>query len=88
MSTNVSYCTFWNHDIVDVSLFYWGFQNEGIKPDIVVLAKGIANGFPMAAVVTTEEIAKSLCEKSVTFSTVREFSRIQRKSGIYKILES
>lgn len=36
---------------------YWGFQNEGVMPDIVTLAKGIGNGFPLAAVVTTPEIA-------------------------------
>ncbi|XP_061386887.1 alanine--glyoxylate aminotransferase 2, mitochondrial [Musca vetustissima] len=39
---------------------YWGFEGHGIVPDIVTMAKGIGNGFPMAAVVTTPEIAKSL----------------------------
>jgi alanine-glyoxylate transaminase/(R)-3-amino-2-methylpropionate-pyruvate transaminase len=24
---------------------YWGFQNHGIVPDIVTMAKGIGNGF-------------------------------------------
>lgn len=32
---------------------FWGFQTHGVLPDIVTMAKGIANGFPMAAVVTT-----------------------------------
>lgn len=32
---------------------FWGFQTHGILPDIVTMAKGIGNGFPMAAVVTT-----------------------------------
>lgn len=32
---------------------YWGFQTHDIVPDIVTLAKGIGNGFPMGAVVTT-----------------------------------
>ncbi|XP_047026980.1 alanine--glyoxylate aminotransferase 2, mitochondrial [Helicoverpa zea] len=36
---------------------FWGFQNHGVMPDIVTMAKGIGNGFPMAAVVTTKEIA-------------------------------
>ena len=31
---------------------YWGFKDAGIKPDIVTMAKGIGNGFPMAAVAT------------------------------------
>lgn len=38
---------------------FWGFQSQGASPDIVTMAKGIANGFPMGAVVTTPEIAKS-----------------------------
>ncbi|KAL9907353.1 alanine--glyoxylate aminotransferase 2, mitochondrial [Glossina fuscipes fuscipes] len=40
--------------------FYWGFEGHGIIPDIVTMAKGIGNGFPLAAVVTTPKIAKSL----------------------------
>lgn len=39
---------------------FWGFQMHGIRPDIVTTAKGIGNGFPMAAVITTSEIAKVL----------------------------
>lgn len=39
---------------------FWGFEMHDVKPDIVTMAKGIANGFPMAAVVTTPEVAKSL----------------------------
>jgi hypothetical protein len=32
---------------------FWGFQTHDVLPDIVTMAKGIGNGFPMAAVVTT-----------------------------------
>ena len=39
---------------------YWGFETQNVQPDIVVMAKGIGNGFPLAAVVTTPEIAASL----------------------------
>jgi len=39
---------------------YWGFESQGVQPDIVVMAKGIGNGFPLAAVVTTPAIAASL----------------------------
>ena len=31
---------------------YWGFQNWGVVPDIVTMAKGIGNGAPLAAVTT------------------------------------
>lgn len=41
---------------------YWGFENHGASPDIVVMAKGIGNGFPMAAVITTAEIADKIGE--------------------------
>lgn len=39
---------------------YWGFETHGVIPDIVVMAKGIGNGAPLAAVVTTPEIAQSM----------------------------
>jgi alanine-glyoxylate transaminase/(R)-3-amino-2-methylpropionate-pyruvate transaminase len=39
---------------------FWGFQDQGIMPDIVTMAKGIGNGFPLGAVVTTPEIAQSM----------------------------
>ena len=39
---------------------YWGFQGHDVVPDIVTMAKGIGNGFPMAAVGTTPEIASHL----------------------------
>ncbi|XP_075788695.1 alanine--glyoxylate aminotransferase 2, mitochondrial isoform X4 [Pelodiscus sinensis] len=41
---------------------FWGFQTHDVVPDIVTLAKGIGNGFPMAAVITTSEIANSLAQ--------------------------
>ncbi|XP_037386244.1 alanine--glyoxylate aminotransferase 2, mitochondrial isoform X1 [Talpa occidentalis] len=48
---------------------FWGFQTHGVLPDIVTMAKGIGNGFPMAAVVTTPEIAKSLAKRLLHFNT-------------------
>ncbi|XP_049623646.1 alanine--glyoxylate aminotransferase 2, mitochondrial [Suncus etruscus] len=48
---------------------FWGFQTHGVLPDIVTMAKGIGNGFPMAAVVTTPEIAKSLARRLLHFNT-------------------
>jgi 4-aminobutyrate aminotransferase-like enzyme len=38
----------------------WGFKWQNVKPDIIVTAKGIANGYPMAAVVTRKEIMDSI----------------------------
>lgn len=42
---------------------YFGFENQGVVPDIVTMAKGIGNGLPMGAVVTTPEIAHTLAQK-------------------------
>jgi alanine-glyoxylate transaminase/(R)-3-amino-2-methylpropionate-pyruvate transaminase len=39
---------------------FWHFMDHGVVPDIVTLAKSIGNGFPMAAVVTTPEIAQAM----------------------------
>ena len=48
---------------------FWGFETQGVVPDIVVLGKPIGNGFPLAAVVTTEEIADSFNNGMEFFST-------------------
>ncbi len=37
---------------------------HGVKPDIVTVAKGIGNGFPLAALITTSEIAEVLNHSS------------------------
>ncbi|MCC7262297.1 MAG: aspartate aminotransferase family protein [Candidatus Latescibacteria bacterium] len=42
---------------------YWGFENFGVVPDIVTMAKGIGNGAPLAAVVTRREIAQTLAQR-------------------------
>ena len=47
---------------------FWGFENHDVTPDIVTMAKGIGNGCPLGAVVTTKEIIQSLNE-SVHFNT-------------------
>lgn len=39
--------------------YFWGFEMHGVEPDIVILGKPMGNGHPVAAVVTTDEIAKS-----------------------------
>jgi alanine-glyoxylate transaminase / (R)-3-amino-2-methylpropionate-pyruvate transaminase len=35
----------------------WGISHEGVLPDVMTMAKGIANGYPISAVVTTAPIA-------------------------------
>ena len=47
---------------------FWGFETQGVIPDIVVMAKSIGNGCPLAAVVTTPEIAAKMVGK-IHFNT-------------------
>lgn len=47
----------------------WGFEAQGVVPDIVVLGKPIGNAFPLAAVVTTPEIAASFDNGMEFFAT-------------------
>ncbi|MDX1429232.1 MAG: aspartate aminotransferase family protein, partial [Rhodothermales bacterium] len=42
---------------------YWGFQNFDVVPDMVVMAKGIGNGIPLAAVTTRREIAEAFTKR-------------------------
>ncbi len=47
---------------------FWGFETQGVIPDIVTMAKGIGNGCPLAAVITTPEIAQVLASR-IHFNT-------------------
>ncbi len=42
---------------------FWAFERENLVPDIVVMAKGIGNGYPLAAVVAKREVAEALADK-------------------------
>jgi alanine-glyoxylate transaminase/(R)-3-amino-2-methylpropionate-pyruvate transaminase len=43
---------------------FWGFETQGVIPDIVTMAKGIGNGCPLGAVVTTPEIAATIAART------------------------
>ena len=47
----------------------WGFAASGITPDLVTLGKPMGNGYPVAAVVTRNEIAAQFAERTDLFST-------------------
>ena len=48
---------------------FWGFELDGVVPDIVTLGKPIGNGHPLGAVVTTPEIAASFVTGMEYFNT-------------------
>ena len=37
---------------------FWAFQNYGLTPDIISMAKSLANGLPMGAMLATDEVAR------------------------------
>jgi alanine-glyoxylate transaminase / (R)-3-amino-2-methylpropionate-pyruvate transaminase len=47
---------------------YWGFQNFGVVPDFVTMAKGLGNGAPIGAVTTRMDIARTLSQR-IHFNT-------------------
>ncbi|MGD8456866.1 MAG: aminotransferase class III-fold pyridoxal phosphate-dependent enzyme [Anaerolineales bacterium] len=52
-----------------VGTHFWGFETQGVAPDIVTLGKPMGNGHPLAAVVTTREIAASFDNGMEYFNT-------------------
>ena len=37
---------------------FWGFESQGLRPDIVTLGKSIGNGHPLSVVVTSDSVAE------------------------------
>ena len=52
-----------------VGTHFWGFELHGVVPDIVTMGKPIGNGHPLAAVVTTPQIAASFHNGMEYFNT-------------------
>ena len=48
---------------------FWAFETQGVVPDIVTMGKPIGNGHPLAAVVTTPEIAEAFHNGMEYFNT-------------------
>ena len=50
--------------------WFWAFQQQGVVPDIVTIAKATGNGHPVGAVITTELIAAAFHRNAGFFSSV------------------
>jgi len=48
---------------------WFGIEHWDVEPDIMTMAKGIANGLPMGNTITTAEIAEGMVGKGLTIST-------------------
>ena len=44
----------------------WGIEQYDVEPDMITAAKGIANGMPLAVVVTTSDIADALTKNTIS----------------------
>lgn len=48
---------------------FWAFALQGVEPDVVTIGKPFGNGHPVAAVVTTEAVARSFVTGMEYFNT-------------------
>lgn len=49
--------------------YYWGFEQQGVVPDIVTMGKPFGNGMPLAAVVTTRAVSDAFHNGLEYFNT-------------------
>lgn len=49
--------------------WFWGFQQQGVVPDIVTVAKAMGNGQPLGAVITSRAIAEAYRTQGYFFSS-------------------
>jgi 4-aminobutyrate aminotransferase-like enzyme/Ser/Thr protein kinase RdoA (MazF antagonist) len=52
-----------------VGSHFWGFETQGVVPDIVTMGKPMGNGHPLAAVATTRAIADAFANGMEYFNT-------------------
>ena len=46
---------------------FWAFEHYKVVPNILTIGKAMGNGFPVAAVVCTKEIAESFGRRDMEF---------------------
>jgi 4-aminobutyrate aminotransferase-like enzyme/Ser/Thr protein kinase RdoA (MazF antagonist) len=49
--------------------WFWGFEQQGVVPDIIAVAKAVGNGFPVAAVITSGAVADKYRDGGYFFSS-------------------
>ncbi|GAA1789855.1 aminotransferase class III-fold pyridoxal phosphate-dependent enzyme [Agromyces lapidis] len=49
--------------------WFWGFEQQGVVPDVIAVAKAMGNGHPLGAVITTREIAARFRTQGYFFSS-------------------
>ncbi|MFI2735388.1 aminotransferase [Streptomyces sp. NPDC018711] len=49
--------------------WFWGFEQQGVIPDIVTVAKAMGNGHPLGAVITSRAVAERYRDQGYFFSS-------------------
>jgi 4-aminobutyrate aminotransferase-like enzyme/Ser/Thr protein kinase RdoA (MazF antagonist) len=49
--------------------YFWGFEEQGVTPDIITIAKGMGNGQPLGAVITSRAVAEAFEQDGYFFSS-------------------
>lgn len=49
--------------------WFWGFESQGVVPDVVAVAKSMGNGYPLGAVITSRAVADRYREGGYFFSS-------------------
>jgi 4-aminobutyrate aminotransferase-like enzyme len=49
--------------------WFWGFQQQGVVPDVVTVAKAMGNGHPLGAVITSRAVAEAYRSQGYFFSS-------------------
>jgi 4-aminobutyrate aminotransferase-like enzyme/Ser/Thr protein kinase RdoA (MazF antagonist) len=49
--------------------WFWGFEQQGVVPDIVTVAKAMGNGHPLGAVITSRDVAERYRNQGYFFSS-------------------
>lgn len=61
---------------------FWGFEQQGVTPDVVTMAKCTGNGIPVGAVVTTRAIADALRDAEGSFFSSMGGSPVGAAAGL------
>jgi len=48
---------------------FWGFEQAGVIPDIITIAKPMGNGFPIGGVITSKRVADALATQGQFFAS-------------------
>lgn len=48
---------------------FWGFEQSGVLPDLITIAKPMGNGFPIGGVITSRRIADALATQGQFFAS-------------------